>query len=105
MKAKLPKKITIGNTEYTVERKYMKRPRNRRGDLGLIEYDARQITVTTQDSFGNRLPKEQQTETFWHELTHGILHAMGQARLRDNEAFVTKFAKHLNKAVLSAKFE
>lgn len=100
MKAKLPKEIKVGAKKYVVLRKYQKA---RRGDLGEINYDAGTILVTTRDTRGNRLAKEEQTETFWHELTHGILRDMG-SRLHRDEQFVTRFARRLNKAILSAKF-
>lgn len=45
-----------------------------------------------------------QAETFWHELTHCILHDMGH-KLYRNEAFVVAFSKRLNQAVHTAKLE
>ncbi len=41
--------------------------------------------------------------TFWHELTHAILHDMKHP-LAPNEEFVEKFSKRLNDAIHSAKF-
>ena len=43
------------------------------------------------------------SETFWHEVTHAILHNMGDKRWRD-EKFVVGFSKRLNEVVHSAKF-
>jgi hypothetical protein len=41
-------------------------------------------------------------DTFWHELTHAVLHDMGHP-LRDDEKFVVKFANRLSCAIDSAQ--
>lgn len=41
--------------------------------------------------------------TFWHEVTHAILHDMDHP-LWDNEDFVTKFSKRLAGVIKSAEF-
>jgi hypothetical protein len=40
---------------------------------------------------------------FWHELTHAILHDMGEDWR--NEKFVTGFSKRLTQAIHTAKFD
>jgi hypothetical protein len=40
---------------------------------------------------------------FFHELTHHILNAMGEDRLKVNEKFVTAFGKYLYQAIKSMK--
>jgi hypothetical protein len=42
-------------------------------------------------------------ETFWHELTHAILHEMDHPLFR-SEVFVTQFAKLLSQSINSARF-
>jgi hypothetical protein len=42
------------------------------------------------------------SDTFWHELTHAILHDMNHP-LWKNERFVSGFAERLNRAVNSAR--
>ena len=42
-------------------------------------------------------------ETFWHELTHAILHAMGNP-IKPEERFVREFAKLLSQAIDTARF-
>lgn len=98
MKVKFPKEIRVGKKTYKVTRRY-----TRSSHLGHIKYGADEIMVATQDRFGSRLSKEEQLNTFWHELTHGILHDMRHP-MRNNEKFVNAFASRLTKAVLSAKF-
>lgn len=98
MKTKLPKEVRVGAKRYAVVRKYANLSKT-----GRIDYEDGTIAVATRDSKGIRLSKEEQHEVFWHELTHGILNDMGHP-MRDNERFVTAFAKRLNKAIFSAKF-
>lgn len=43
------------------------------------------------------------SETFWHEITHAILHDMEHPLWR-NEMFVKGFSKRLNQAIRSASF-
>jgi hypothetical protein len=64
---------------------------------------ARQIHVAETYRDVVRSPVER-AETFWHELTHCILHDMGHKLWRD-EQFVTEFSKRLNQAVHTAKLE
>ena len=47
--------------------------------------------------------KEDKHETFWHEVTHAILHDMN-SKLTYNEKFVEAFSKRLSRAIDSAKF-
>ena len=43
-------------------------------------------------------------ETFWHEITHAILHEMDETRLAFDERFVKQFGMLLSKAIDSARF-
>ena len=93
---KIPKEITVGKTTYTIRRS------GKGSNLGHIDYQTNIICVATQDSYGNKLDAEEVHDTFWHELTHAVLHDMGHP-LRDDEKFVGKFAYKLSCAVDSAK--
>lgn len=44
------------------------------------------------------------SETFWHEVTHLILHDMGDPRWQD-EKFVVAFSKRLNQVINTAELE
>jgi hypothetical protein len=69
-----------------------------------IDYRADTITLGKRSHFTDRSFKaEEMEDSFWHELTHAILHEMGSGLYRD-EKFVTKFANLLTKAINSAKF-
>jgi Zn-dependent peptidase ImmA (M78 family) len=48
--------------------------------------------------------KTRQHNTLWHEITHAILHDMGEGKLNRNEKFVSGFADRLEQAIRTAKF-
>jgi hypothetical protein len=69
-----------------------------------VDYCAGTIILGKQSRITNRSYKtEEMDDSFWHELTHAILHEMGSGLYRD-EKFVTKFANLLTRAINSAKF-
>jgi hypothetical protein len=41
-------------------------------------------------------------ETFWHEVTHAILHDMGDTRWKD-EKFVTEFSRRVYQVIKTAE--
>lgn len=94
----LPKTIKVGRTTYSVQQ-----PKSLpRTALGHIDYGAKTISVAYYfDKI--KLSKDERSDTFWHELTHAILHDMN-SRLVNDESFVTRFAYRLNNAINSAKF-
>jgi hypothetical protein len=61
------------------------------------------IDVAKQDVRGNRYDKDERSETFWHEITHAILHDM-KNQLSYNEKFVTAFSQRLDQAIKTARF-
>ncbi len=46
----------------------------------------------------------ERSNTFWHELTHAILHDMGH-KLNYDEKFVNAFADRLDQAIKTARFQ
>ena len=95
----IPKEITVGKRIYAVERpKMIQNPPS----YGRISFSANRIQIAQGDSHGNRFKSHEVANTFWHELTHAILHDMGHD-LCDNERFVDAFANRLSDAVNSAK--
>lgn len=48
--------------------------------------------------------KDQQIQTFWHEVTHCILDNMGEPDLSGSEKFVCTFSALLNEVMQSAQF-
>ena len=99
MKVKLPKRITIGNRRFRVDHLHeIKDERTGKPTImGRINYSKKIIQVA------HKYPAAEIRNTFWHELTHGILEDMG-SDLAENERFVTVFANRLSDAIDSAKF-
>lgn len=89
---KLPRRIRVGRRKYVVEKKAFK-PSWARGALHLED---RRIVIRPGYS------PRQQAESFWHEITHAILHDMKHPLWR-NEKFVEAFSKRLNNTIHSAE--
>jgi hypothetical protein len=98
----IPTQITVGNHKYSIQ---MLRQMPRKGVMGTVHYDLGTIQLATHSntSTGRYSPSRLQ-ETFWHEVTHAILHDMGH-HLHTNERFVTDFSSRLSKAIRSAEFK
>lgn len=96
-----PKTMQIGNHKYRIQTvTFMPR----KGVMGTVQYDLGTIQLASHSNTTTKpYSKEQRQETFWHEVTHAILHDMGH-KLHTNERFVTDFASRLSKAITSAKF-
>ena len=93
----LPTKFTLGKHQYTVQPAHA-----RKGVYGTIWYDLRHISVATK--VDDKPRKSQQiAETFWHEVTHAILHDMGH-KLTTDEQFVNAFSKRLTQVIYTARF-
>lgn len=93
----IPKSIKVGTRRYNIELV------DRSGALyyGQIVYHGN-ITLNKRTVLGPVQP-ERMRETLWHELTHAILYTM-KSDLHRDEQFVSTFARHLNKAINSARF-
>ena len=101
MNMPIPTSIKLGKHRYTVATHgtmpYL-------AAKGSIDYSIKRISLGQRCNVSGRTysPKER-AETFWHEVTHGILHSMNHP-LYLNEKFVEEFAKRLNNAIHSAEF-
>ena len=89
----IPTRVTVGTRHYWIHQK----PR-KNGLHGRIYLGTRAIVIHNNED------KAVDRNTFWHELTHAILHEMGN-KLGRNEAFVTEFADKLSGAIDSARFD
>lgn len=86
----IPKEIKVGKRKIPVSKiKGMKLIR------GKYVWDQK---IVISDEY----TQKQQYETFWHEVTHAILHEMKHP-LNRNEKFVTRFAQLLTQAITTAK--
>jgi hypothetical protein len=94
--------MKIGDTVYTVEQpKYIHVQLAR----GLCSYQRATLSIALNYNTGTKRPIKpaQRRATFWHEVTHAILHDMGDRRHKD-EGFVNAFATRLSAAIDSAEF-
>ena len=97
----LPKKIKVGDNWYSVEIAEAMRDRLYMGE---VHYGKRTITLARKSYHGIPLKLSALQETFWHELTHAILHSMGEHELNNRERFVEEFALRLARAIRTARF-
>lgn len=96
----IPKSLQIGKRRYKIRHEKFA---PRVGTAGEIAYDHHEIVIATHSNVsGNSYKTDDVSDTFWHELTHAILHDMEDPLYRD-EAFVTEFSKRLNQAVVTAR--
>jgi hypothetical protein len=99
----LPKQVTIGRTPHLVRTK----PDVLVGKTlcrGSFDEAAHTITIAQGNTKrGYVYDADERSNTFWHEITHAILHDMG-SELTHNEKFVTAFADRLDQAIKTARF-
>ena len=97
----IPKQVKINRKTYKVR---TVPTMDKHGMMGETDYAKRRLTVATHSNLSGRSFKaEEVSDTFWHEVTHAILHSM-QHKLTYNEKFVTQFANRLNEVIHTAKF-
>ena len=92
----IPKNFKIGDKRYSVFQYD-----GDGGTMGCSMPEIQCIRVRVKKR-GQQVPKRVSSETFWHEVTHAILHDMSHPLWR-NEKFVTEFSKRLNEVVYTAK--
>ena len=98
----IPRKVRVGARQYSIEIVEAMLEKKR---MGAINYPQQTIRLGLRSNTTNKkYPVSDVHETFWHELTHAILHDMGRDTLNKDERFVTEFSHRLHKAIKSARF-
>ncbi len=98
----IPKKIKVGPKWYDVE---MLDTMPKKGTMGRAHFASQLIQIGLRSNRTGRTFKPAEiSDTFWHELTHAILHDMEHPLCR-NERFVSGFSERLNRAVNSARLQ
>lgn len=102
MKIPIPKRLRIGNKDYSIEVVEAMLDKRLAGE---VNYHERLIQVGMRNGRTGRLfdPSFVQ-DTFWHELVHAILDDMDEDTLNRDEKFVTEFASRLARAIRTARF-
>ena len=97
----IPTHITVGNHKYSI---HTLQQMPHKGGMGTVHYHLGTIQLALHSNITKRpFSTAQLQETFWHEVTHAILHDMDH-HLYANERFVTDFSSRLSKAITSAEF-
>ena len=92
----VPKVITIGKRKIKLEL-YDTVFVGKQECRGAYNWDGGHISIAKQAAV-------RQHNTLWHEITHAILHDMGESKLNRDEKFVSGFADRLEQAIRTAKF-
>lgn len=101
MKPKIPKSYQLGGIEWKVRHGVH---HHSEGNLGHTDFMASEIII--KNKFNNqRYCKQQQEQTFFHELVHSILITMNEHDLNNNEQFVDIFGQLLYQFSKSAKWK
>jgi hypothetical protein len=98
---RLPKKIRVGTRWYSVD--VVESMRNK-SEMGRVDYVDQKIELARRTHHGVPFRLSALEDTFWHELTHAILHNMGEHELNERELFVEEFARRLSAAIRTARF-
>lgn len=97
----LPKTLKVGDKWYSVD---VVETMRRKSEIGRVNYVTRKIEVAKRTHHGIPFKLAALEETFWHELTHAILHDMGEHELNNRENFVEEFSMRLARAIKTARF-
>ena len=97
----MPRPVLPGARRYKVVVQQHIAPAGLKGE---VNYTYAFIRVATHSArTGRKFRHAEVRDTFWHEVTHGILWEMGHRLYRD-EKFVGRFANLLTGAIESARF-
>lgn len=97
----IPSRFHVGGIEYEVE--FVTNEYNN-SNFGRIEYHTSKIKLQREMS-NVPISTNQLTQTFWHEVVHGILDAMGEIEKNNNEQFVCCFSSILNEVIQSCEMD
>lgn len=96
----LPKKVQVGGQEIRIIEENMC---EKGTSLGESIPASGIIKIYNTYGSGFKQSNSSKINTFYHELTHCILDAMGEYKLSRNEKFVTTFSSFLTEAMRSIK--
>jgi Zn-dependent peptidase ImmA (M78 family) len=100
---KIPKEVRVGKNKITVKRHHSLKV-GKDACRGCYDYSQRVIAISSNTPSGtHKYSASDKANTFWHELTHAILHDM-KNDLSYDEKFVTSFSDRLDQAIKTARF-
>lgn len=97
----IPDKFCIGGVEINL--KHVENEMNTGNFGGTYPFQA-EVKIQ-KSSYNNPIAESQRCQTFWHEVVHLILDAMGekQENREENERFTTCFSNFLNEVMQSCE--
>ena len=94
MKFNIPKELKVGGVDYSIKQV---EHCGTNDDFGF--WRSQGIIEIANQAGGYDVSDSKKRQTFWHELTHAILFAMGKEELNEDEPFVNTFSSFLNEAI------
>ena len=98
---KLPKSFKLFSTTIKVKRN--NKSLNDQNVYGQTDYEKNRILLSKTCGV-NKLSRDRVLDTFYHEKTHTVLHAMGEDDLCKNEKFVDLLARLWRQSDETAKY-
>ena len=99
----IPRKIRVGKKMYSID---VVETMLRNGEMARVYPHEKRMQIAKRSNIsGRKFTEAEMQDSFWHEMVHAILVDMEEFKLNSNEAFVTKFANRLTKAIRSARFK
>ena len=99
---KIPKSFFLYSRKFKVE--FDKKLIDESNWTGMAAFREKKIKLQPLTEANNREQIDVE-QTFFHELTHWILHEAEYEKLNDNEIFVERFSKLLHQALSTAEYE
>lgn len=100
----IPKTFELGGSNYTVV-STDKRPEGISSSTCAHVIYSKNLIEIFNNHIGYEAADDYKTLSYYHEITHAILRAMGRDDLNDDESFVETFSNFLHQIMKTSKFE
>ena len=100
----IPKSFELGGCTYTVSLSD-KRPEGSSNSLCAHTIYSKNIIEIYTNHVGYEATTDYNELSYYHEITHDILRAMGKDDLNDDESFVETFSNFLHQIMKTSKYE
>jgi len=100
----IPISFQLGGITYSVELTDKRNVGDKNSLTGNIIYPLNKVNIYT-DHVGYVSTDDYRELSFYHELVHGILTAMGKNDMNNDEKFVDGFASYLHQFIKTVKYE
>lgn len=99
MKIEIPQSFSVGGLDYKVIHDNSLRYGEEYG-----HWNGSTCTIhIAETAGGEKLTEERKQQTFFHELIHAVLDAIGEDELNDNEQFIDALSNTLYQAIKTMK--